>query len=1030
MLPLIPLLALSLPQLPDTDTLAYDLNTTPLLPQPGPEPRTLRRWGDRIYFSARSGAGRELWSTDGSAGGTAQVVDLYPGAMGAFDTDFIWDSPMEVLPDQSGLVFSAATPGAGVELWRCDGPNGPVVSLGDLNPGLADSEPEDLTAFQGELWFVADDGIHGRELWKTDGTPSGTQLAIDLLPGPEGFFSGPTTLRDGYLAVLGAQLILARRTSTLGLEMWATDGTPGGTQFLVDCGPGGFAPPTLLPHTHAVAGGRLFFGADVAFGDDGLWVTDGTPAGTQRLAIAKEVEWIVADGARVFAVTGSNTQRRLYVSDGTLSGTTLLAHPSFPISQPSTSPGIVHQGVLYFGAETENLPGGNLGTELCRSDGTFAGTVLEKDIQPGSSSSQPAEFQLFDGKLYMVARSPGAPAKELSRYDFGTQTLELIASFAQNPVGVQFGEYTNWGAPAPFVELGGALHFPLTEGDDGAQLYQLTPTTIGPVYSAPPVNTVGSSPRELVRVGKHVFLAANGGGGAARELYVLDTLSGQPPSPAPGVPLDSEPTLLTPFRGGVACRLNMPSGDQLWWSDGVNAHALTPAAIHTIEDGFGVTGGRLYFAGHSAALGEELGYTEGAPLDGQLVDLSPGATDSKISRIGALDGRAVFRGNLSTNSFGPEVVFSDGTVAGTEVIDLSPGNPGSIPTTPIEAGGKLYFFANTPATGTELYVSDATAAGTQLVVELDPGLTSSNFGDMIALGDVILLTHRHPTDGNAVVVSDGTAAGTFALTPYSHFLDSIPLVPHEGRAYYTHSGTLDNQLRYVSPSEPGVNIVPVLGEVAGAPTLALPLETADLGEHRLGIELRSNSEGFELWALDTQALALQQVADSLPGTASSFPFDIVHAGGRVWFSAEAPMVGRELHALELGELGYAKAESLAAGCGAAAEGLGAQSAPRLGQPLTLELDSGLPFAPTALFFDTELGALGVPGTCQFQLPTPLTLANAGSDVLGLATYALNVPANPAFLGVPFYFRGIVVGPGQPFLGAASFSNTLEVVPGL
>jgi hypothetical protein len=35
----------------------------------------------------------------------------------------------------------------------------------DIRPGLASSNPQELTAAEGNLFFNANDGQHGRELW-------------------------------------------------------------------------------------------------------------------------------------------------------------------------------------------------------------------------------------------------------------------------------------------------------------------------------------------------------------------------------------------------------------------------------------------------------------------------------------------------------------------------------------------------------------------------------------------------------------------------------------------------------------------------------------------------------------------------------------------------------------------------------------------------------------------------------------------------------------------------------------------------
>jgi ELWxxDGT repeat protein len=74
--------------------------------------------------------------------------------------------------------------------------------------------------------FAANDGTHGAELWRTDGTPDGTSLVGDLLPGPEG--SAPYD----FVEVGNALFML----TTFETELWTTDSTPEGTVRLLGGG--------------------------------------------------------------------------------------------------------------------------------------------------------------------------------------------------------------------------------------------------------------------------------------------------------------------------------------------------------------------------------------------------------------------------------------------------------------------------------------------------------------------------------------------------------------------------------------------------------------------------------------------------------------------------------------------------------------------------------------------------------------------------------------------------------------------------
>jgi ELWxxDGT repeat protein len=65
----------------------------------------------------------------------------------------------------STLYFSANDGTNGTELWQSDGTASGTVLAKDINPGSASSSPQGLRASGSTLFFSADDGTHGRQLW-------------------------------------------------------------------------------------------------------------------------------------------------------------------------------------------------------------------------------------------------------------------------------------------------------------------------------------------------------------------------------------------------------------------------------------------------------------------------------------------------------------------------------------------------------------------------------------------------------------------------------------------------------------------------------------------------------------------------------------------------------------------------------------------------------------------------------------------------------------------------------------------------
>src|SRR5262249_24535770 len=103
------------------------------------------------------------------------------------------------------------------------------------------------------------------------------------------------------------------------------------------------------------------------------------------------------NGTLYFVANGN----QLWKSDGTASGTTMVASFQSVPDSPGRDPLTNVNGLLYFAADD-----GVHGVELWQSDGTAAGTVMVQDIYPGSYDSKPSFLVALNAKLYFAATEP------------------------------------------------------------------------------------------------------------------------------------------------------------------------------------------------------------------------------------------------------------------------------------------------------------------------------------------------------------------------------------------------------------------------------------------------------------------------------------------------------------------------------------------------------------------------------------------------------------------------------------------------
>ena len=451
-------------------------------------------FNDNIYFVRLSvtGSTYELWKSDGTAVGTNTISDLQNNICDFFSS----------VISNNELYFRGEN-----RLWKTNGNSGGTLLVKKLYEKSTASSPSYLTTINNMVYFLAEDSIHGVELWKTDGTYSGTNIVLDIVPGTGsafgGYFPKEFVEYNGELYFVAWDTI--HRT-----ELWKTDGTAGGTMMVKN-----IAPDTIDPFVTnlTVYNGFLYFVADNGVNGYCVWKSDGTETGTQLFSdplpgatpnyysqnpTSFIDKLVVCNQNLYFVAKDSSHGTELWKSDGTSGGTSMLRdiRPGVLDSYPSML--TISDSLLFFVANN-----GTVGAELWKTDGTYAGTTLVSDVYPGSANGNIQSLVDVDGTVFFVATSVAA-GRVLWKSD-GTSNGTVIVK------DIYTGSSSLIDDPISLTNVNGTLFFSANDGIYGSELWKSDGTEIGTVQISDINPGIASSDPDNLKVinGKLYFSARN-----------------------------------------------------------------------------------------------------------------------------------------------------------------------------------------------------------------------------------------------------------------------------------------------------------------------------------------------------------------------------------------------------------------------------------------------------------------------------------------------------------------------------------------
>jgi len=624
------------------------------------------------------------------------------------------------------LYFTADDGIHGKELWMHNTVTNSTAMVKDICPGTNGMGfSDDLKAIGDIVYFNANDGIHGAELWRSDGTAVGTYMVKDIKP---------TGSSQPYnLMVFNGKLLFTASDSTFGNELFVSDGTSAGTVLLNDIFTGlGSSQPSSL----CQLGDLVFF---YAFQIDGerLWKTDGTPEGTLPVKDINDEGVRLSYGGRFLAFRNhiyffayeDHTGFELWKSDGTQAGTALVKdiNPG-AASSSETLIGTATDDYFVFRAKTPEV-----GKELWKSDGTRDGTVFLKDLSPYSIEWDSEQFVTLNNIAYFSGAHNREPNICLWKTDGTSDGTQVLAS------GSEISH------PRKLSVIDDIILFQAS-----GKMWKTDGTIQGTVvaHQIPVDSSTSSNNLHFTPIGEHIYFQAGNRTLTGTELYKTDRMA-------------ANIEIVKDINHSTGSGVQNPKGDR----------------FNTVFEY------KMLFVGNDMITGDQFYITNGTPdntLQIKGVDSNPfyimkdpNVSDRPLPHPTAVGDKVFFTAITSNEGFEPFV--AETSEASAKLLkDIFPGFSSSI-RMPffVSYNGIFYFDAENEEHGIELWRSDGTVSGTYMLKDIYQGAYSGIYSENINTCDDdysnaksyviyngLLYFAAYDEDDASIWRTDGTENGT------------------------------------------------------------------------------------------------------------------------------------------------------------------------------------------------------------------------------------------------------------------------------